>query len=489
MSHLEGASREARALRRRVEARQAETGGTFEPTMFVAYRDRPVEFVREKLGSDPEPYQVEILEACVSEPRVALRSGHGIGKTTTLAWVLLWWLVTRPFSRVLILAPAFERQVGRYVIPEVRKWARRAPEPLPLDIRRLSVEVKGYGSEWYAVGIAASDPDTVEGAHAESLCVIGDEAKGLSADVVAALHGTQTDVGGDRLYLLASTPGGPAGPFFDACRAETWRTFHVSCLDSARVSRTWIQERAAEWGEESPLFKARVLGEFPEEAEGTLFPLSDIEAAVGRELDDANPDHRARAGLDCAEFGSDWSVLTRWRGKTLTDLAAYKDGLDPVQVGVWASSHLLRWGIQKVAVDVGGVGSGTEGKLRELGFQTTRIHAGATARDPRLFARRNIEMAWRFREGLQKGEVSIAKNLPHLDRLLAELSAYRYGYDASGRLVLLKDEAKRMLGRSPDLADSAILGYSGERTAADVCEGILTLNVDEMSGPSPWEIG
>jgi hypothetical protein len=164
---------------------------------FSPYRDRPADFVSEVLGATPESYQTEILEACASDPRLAWKAGHGVGKTALLAWVLLWWLLTRPFSRVLILAPAFERQVGRYLLPEVKKWVRRAPKPLPVLVRANSVEIRGHERDWFAVGVQASEADMIEGAHAESLAVLCDEGKGLNADVIAALHGTQTDVGGD----------------------------------------------------------------------------------------------------------------------------------------------------------------------------------------------------------------------------------------------------------------------------------------------------
>ncbi len=102
---------------------------------FGPYRDHPVRFVTEVLGAKLEPYQLEILESCVTDPRVAWRAAHGTGKTAVLAWVLLWWLLTRPFSRVLILAPAYERQIGRYLLPEVKKWVRRAPQALPVLVR------------------------------------------------------------------------------------------------------------------------------------------------------------------------------------------------------------------------------------------------------------------------------------------------------------------------------------------------------------------
>ena len=196
---------------------------------FERYAEDPVAFVREALGANPQPYQIAILEAAVEHPRIAWRAGHGVGKTTTLAWLLLWWLCTRPHSRVLVLAPAFERQVGRYLFPEVRKWARNAPEPLPVKVRANTVEVVGFEREWFAIGIQATDSSKVEGAHAENLLVLADEAKGLDAEVIAALHGTQTDAAGDRLYVLASVPGGPSGPFYDVCRRASglWKVFHT----------------------------------------------------------------------------------------------------------------------------------------------------------------------------------------------------------------------------------------------------------------------
>ena len=299
---------------------------------FGPYVDDPVGFVGEVLGAEPQPYQIAILEAAADNPRIAWRAGHGLGKTTTLSWLLLWWLCTRPYSRVLVLAPAFERQVGRYLFPEVRKWARNAPEPLPVKVRANTVEVIGFERDWFAIGIQATDSSKVEGAHAENLLVLADEAKGLDAEVIAALHGTQTDLSGDRLYVLASVPGGPSGPFYDVFRKGSglWNTFHTRASESSLVSRTWIEERALEWGEQSPLYLARVEGEFPDEAEGTLFRLADLEAAVGREIEhDEEP--RITFGVDIARYGDDRSAIGVWRGNELLEVMTRRS-LDTMQV-------------------------------------------------------------------------------------------------------------------------------------------------------------
>jgi len=435
---------------------------------FGSYRDRPADFVRETLGADPESYQVEILEAAVEAPRIAWRAGHGTGKTTVLAWILLWWLLTRPFSRVLVLAPAFERQVGRYLLPEVKKWVRAAPEPLPVQVRANTVEILGHGREWFALGVEASDSTMVEGGHAESLCVLADEAKGLNSEVVAALHGTQTDIGGDRLYVLASVPGGPSGPFYDVFRkgAKLWKIFHTSAEESSLVSPQWIEERKEEWGEGSPLFHSRVLGNFPDEAEGTLFRLSDLEAAVGRVLELPQDQLSAMSlGVDVARFGGDRSALAVWEGYELVEVLTRR-GLDTMETSAWVASEINRRKPSQVLVDEIGIGSGVVDRLFQLGHRVVDgVNVSRRASEPELFINQRAERYWRLREALERGEVS----LPEDEGLIAELSSVRFHYDPKGRIQIeAKVAQKKRVGHSPDLADAAVLGFPG---GASVPEG------------------
>lgn len=427
---------------------------------FDPYRDDPVGFVQEVLGAEPTPYQREVLTAAVEEPRIAWRAAHGVGKTATLSWVVLWFLLTRPFSRVLIVAPAFERQVGRYLLPEVKKWARRAPETLPVDVRANTVEVRGFGREWFATGVQASDPSKIEGAHAESVAILADEAKGLPADVVAALHGSQTDRSGDRLYMLTSVPGGPSGPFYDACRADTWASFHTAASDSSLVSPTWIEERAEEWGEGSPLFTARVLGEFPEEDEGTLFPLADLEAAVERSISwEGNEAPALTFGVDPARHGNDRSALAVWRGPELVDLQTHQ-GLTTVEVASWIASEANRRSPAYIAIDEIGIGAGVLDRLEQLNPEgwVEGVNVGANAKHRTdLHRNRRAEIFWNLKQALERGEISLPEN----DDLIAELSAFRFEYNASGKITLeSKSETKKRVGRSPDLADAVALGFA-----------------------------
>src|SRR4051812_20461685 len=96
------------AAARRVEkARSAVTRkaeDVFE--QFAPFRDDPAGFVRHCWGdvsarrrSDGTPYQTEVLESVASHPRNALVSGHGVGKSTIVAWIVIWFLLTRALSR------------------------------------------------------------------------------------------------------------------------------------------------------------------------------------------------------------------------------------------------------------------------------------------------------------------------------------------------------------------------------------------------------
>ncbi len=75
---------------------------------------------------------------------------------------------------------------------------------------------------------------------------------------------------------------------------------------------------------------------------------------------------------------------------------------------------------------------------------------------PDLFINVRAEIFWLLKEALERGEVS----LPDDERLIAELSAIRYQYSANGKIQLeAKAETKKRVGRSPDLADAAVLGF------------------------------
>lgn len=437
---------------------------------FGEYRNDPVGFCEEVLGvesaarrSTGERYQFSVLEDVARHPRVAVRSGHGVGKSATNAWAALWWLLTRPLSRVVVLAPEFSRQIRAILFSEMRKWVRRAQVPLPVTVHTSRVLVEGYGEEWSATGMSASgDIDRLEGFHAEGgVLVIVDEMKGVPQDAFDAVLGALTGLADSRL-LVTSVPGGDgSGPFWKACVPEVtrWRVHHIPSTDSDQVSPEWVEDRAAGWGVGSPLYQTRVMGEFADAGEGVLFPLSLIDSAIDREVETDSGD---ALGVDVARStAGDLNCVARCRKGRIEIVNTWRspDTMETTQkvvntVTVTSCKHL--------AVDVGGPGGGVVDRLKELGHDVEGVHFGGAADDPQRFRNWRAEAFWKLREALERGEVS----LPNDDDLRADLSALRYLFTQDGRIQIEnKDEVRRRLGRSPDRADAVALAHSRASTS------------------------
>ena len=58
-------------------------------------RDDPALFVTQVIGATPQKWQKQALENLRDNDRVAVKSGHGVGKTAFLSWAILWFLSTR----------------------------------------------------------------------------------------------------------------------------------------------------------------------------------------------------------------------------------------------------------------------------------------------------------------------------------------------------------------------------------------------------------
>ena len=117
----------------------------------------------------------------------------------------MWWLLTRPFSRVVIVAPEFSRQIKAVLFAELRRWVRQARGPLPIQVMSNRAIVEGHGDEWGIIGLPATEPDRIEGFHSEAgVLLILDESKGIPTAAYDALQGALTGRSENRL-LVTST--------------------------------------------------------------------------------------------------------------------------------------------------------------------------------------------------------------------------------------------------------------------------------------------
>ena len=463
----------------------------------------PEYFVSRVLGRKPWSKQVEILSSLRDCPRTAVRSCHGIGKTFTAALVILWFLYAHKRAIVLSTAPTW-RQVEKLVWKEIRSAYREAPVPLGGALMPKSPELHLVQDEWYAAGLSTNDPDRFQGFHEEHLLVVVDEAAGVSEAIFEAIEGVLTSKG-SRLLLLGN-PTSIGGTFYNAFRSPTFKKIHVSAFDTPNftefgitladiesgdweakiggrelpnprlITPEWVRGRFLEWGTESPVWEARVMGDFPTQGENTLIPLAWIEAAMER-WEDAEEGSPVEIGVDVARFGSDKTVIAVRRGRKVASLRVLPQKSVTESAGLVIDTARTE-GTDAVKVDEIGVGGGVVDFLEEAGFSGVGVDVSKGPVDRDRFANLRAELWWNLREAL---DIDPVRNphpvaLPPDDELLAELSSVQYKYNSRGQVQIEgKDDMKKRLGRSPDRADAVVLAFAPRSGAGFVFSGGSTV--------------
>lgn len=447
------------------------------------YWNDPAGFVTDciRWGKDkPTAYQLTNLQALATHKRVAIRGPHGLGKTAESAWAVLWFALTRDLAgadwKIPTTASAW-RQLTHYLWPEIRKWARRLDwervgrRPFLDGTELLTLNLKLRNGEAFAV--ASNDPATIEGVHADQVLYVYDEAKTIPAETFDASEGAFAGAGADtaaEAYALASsTPGVPAGRFYDihkrAPGLEDWHTIHVTLDDAVgagRVSREWAEQRCRQWGAQSAVYLNRVQGEFAASEEDGVIPLAWVEAAnerwLARDLTaDLGP--LAAVGVDVARSGADRTVLALRRGLRVSELRRESKQSTTETTGQVVG--VLRDTPAVAVVDVIGIGAGVVDQLREQRRPVVAFNASAGTslldRSGELgFVNCRAAAWWQLREMLDPscGE---PVELPPDDLLTGDLTAPTWRVMSGGRIqVESKDDIRKRLGRSTDDGDAVV---------------------------------
>jgi len=401
--------------------------------------------------------------------RVAVRGPHGLGKTTLAAWLILWavaYFETQSLDYKIITTASAWRQLTKYLWPEVRKWYRR------IDWARLGLHpemnlenIRTDHGEVFAV--ASDSADLIEGAHAARLLYVFDEAKAIPNETWDAVEGAFST--GECMALAISTPGGRAGRFYDICRRargyEDWRAEKVTleeAIAAGRVKADWAAARLRQWGADSPVYQARVLGDFPEMSDRALISLAWLEAARERELE---PVGVRALGVDIARFGSDDSALFERQGPVIVGADVWHGNDTMASTGRVAARGRIPANVDEI-----GVGAGVVDRLKELDHPTAGVNVGAAASEPDKFNNLRTELFWNLRLRFQTGEIDLTRLDGEIyDRLSGELTAMEFNFNSRGQIVLEpKDNMREKLGFSPDLSDALALSFADEGAPENV---------------------
>ena len=428
----------------------------------------PLEFASDILGVKLWAKQEEVLGSLVDHRRVAVKLGNGLGKGFCAAVALLWFLYAhRDAAIALSTAPTF-RQVRHILWRQVHRLYR--PNAQLLGGKMLDTRWE-IADDRYAMGLSAESADQFQGFHSPNTLIVVDEAEGVSDEIYEAIEAVMTSA--DPLLLLIGNPTIVTGAFRRAFYEERhlYHNITISALDSPNVqegrtvipgltSARWVEERRETWGEDNPIYRARVLGEFPDQAEDTLISLSDVEAAARRWAEGqaeyaGDGSDEVVLAVDVARFGSDRSVILRRRGSRVMDVRTFRN-MDTMQLAGWVAAAIQEASPERVCVDEIGVGAGVVDRLKEQGFPIKGINVARRASQDDVFANVRAEGYWRLKELFAAGQIAI----PNDHQLMGELSALRYSYDSQGRVLMESKDSMRQRGLpSPDKADALMLAF------------------------------
>ena len=476
----------------------------------ASYFNDPVAWADYMLGMKLWSKQREIAYSVVKNKSVAVKAGHGTGKSLLVAVLICWWVDTRyPNVFVASTAPS-TAQINAIVWREVRKLKNLIEKRFKEG--EIDHALPGYitdDAHWkmpggVLLGFGRKPPDNKEddafqGLHDGYVLAVGDEAVGLNSDLIDALGNITSNEGSRRIVI--ANPTNPGSYFAKIFREDLGWTLHtISVLESPNFTDekhemsqealekltgvSYVEDKKKEYGEESARYKARVLGEFANDDEYTLITQEVVEKAKSTEV---KPDLEKRPvlGVDVARMGTDMSVVYENNNGHIRYVDSWAK-TETTETATKVHRIALDKGADIVYVDSDGVGGGVKDQLVLLSnglYTVIEVHGSGASPDRRQWHNFRAFMWDYFRMRMSNNQIDLDTEDTDLQD---ELMGPRYGFNKqSGGLVIESKEDMNDRGlKSPDRADAAI--YSSLNV--DLDDPLLGLNKGDKIRLTPEEV-
>jgi hypothetical protein len=500
--------------------------------------DGAVAFMREVTGFKLRPYQEEVVKRMYRNRRLCVRSPRGAGKSAIAANIIIHFLTVNNPCKIPTTAGSWA-QLEEFLWPEIRLWVGRAdwgllgikPKVNLLDMSFGDSDDDTVTSTQRAFAIRADEPEKMEGAHSENVLIVFDEAKAIEEPTFDAVEGTLSHEG--AYALMISTPGNKIGRFADIQNKDgkysDWDVMHITyqmqvdALEGAKreAKIAWAEARRRQWGEDSPMYRNHVLGEFADVDDSCIISPDHVALAVDRwkkwrdagfpDTDEwvTNPNIRM-AGADIAGQGKDRTALSHRIGYGIREIE-YKHKASTMKTANTLMAESGQYPVIKIETD--GIGAGVYDRCKEIletdhelpeadrvypGVSVHPIVAGSksTARDKSGelgFVNKRSELWWKVREMLEP-DSGFHVMLPDDDDLIKELSTPKWELkdgagEYKGRISVEKkdDIRKRLKGKSTDAADSVIIVLGDDGVEPLEVSVRVTVQVDQQTGTTFYD--
>lgn len=399
--------------------------------------------------------------------RIAVASGHGIGKSALIAMIAKWGLDTCEDCRIVLTANT-ETQLLTKTMPEIVKWHNLSitRDWFKATATALISTAPGHDRGWRldATPWSENNTEAFAGLHnkLKRIIVILDEASKIAAKVWEVILGALTDEDTEIIFIAFGNPTMNTGSFrecFGRLR-HLWKTRQIDSRTVEGTNKAYLDEMVATYGEDSDIVKVRVRGMFPSASSMQFIPSNLVEDARAR-VNPIEVTDPVAMGVDVARFGDDASTIYFRAGRSMFKPPIRLRGVDTMTLAAKVAEEARRCNAATVNVDEGGIGAGVVDRLRQLNVPVHGVQFGAKPLGAVMLgegvrvANRRAEMWAIMREWLKGGQI------PDDDTLAQDLIGVEYSFNARDEVLLEKKEHMKDRGlASPDDGDGLALTFA-----------------------------
>jgi hypothetical protein len=412
----------------------------------------------------PDTWQREALEylgrlvrSDESQIRLAVKSGHGVGKSAFIAWIINWFITTRPNPQIVCTANT-SSQLQTKTWRELAKWHQLSEFRSWHEWTATSFYRKDSPATWRANAIPWSKErsEAFAGTHEKHVLLLFDEASIIDDLIWEVAEGAMTTPG--AIWIVFGNPTRNTGRFRECWGRfrHRWHSITVDSRTAKKADQTLIQQWATDYGDDSDFFRVRAKGEFPRASSMQFIPSDIVDVAIGRQIEEHSIYHAAKVvGVDVARFGDDQTVIVVRQGLAIRRLHRLRKR-DTMTIASLVAQIYREENADAVFVDDTGVGGGVTDRLNQLHYRVIPVNVGETALDEKRYVNKRAEVWDKMRQAIRAGLC-----LPVDDELRQDLIGIEYGFDAKERLQLEKKSDMKIRGlASPDAGDAIALTYA-----------------------------
>lgn len=418
----------------------------------------------------PEKWQIEVLreigdklENSTKVIREVVRSGHGIGKSALVSWLLLWALSTHEDTKGVITANT-DTQLRTKTWSELAKWYQMwiAKDLFTYTATSLYANDPEHEKMWKidAVPWSITNTQSFAGLHNQGnrILVIFDEASEIEEKIWEVTEGALTDDDTEIIWCCFGNPTSNAGRFYECFNKfrNIWLRHKVDSREVSFTNKKQIEEWRQTYGEDSDFFKVRVRGEFPSASDSQFISKALVEEAQKRVI---MPNQYNFApvilGLDPAWDGGDETVIYLRQGLYCKRLLKQPKNDNHLQLATKLAMLEDEHKADAVFIDLG-EGTGVKSAGDAWGRNWTLIPFGAHSMRPDCRNKR-AEMWANMKDWLIKGGVIS----PDDQELADDLTAPDLAPSDDGKILLESKKSMRKRGvHSPNCADALALTFA-----------------------------